>query len=347
MNKIALITGITGQDGSYLTEFLLSMGYQVHGVIRRASTFNTERIDHLYEDPHQPGRKLFLHYGDISDTEQLSNLIYNIKPAEIYHLAAQSHVRVSFDIPEYTGNVTGLGTTRLLEAVRRSGIKTKFYQASSSEMFGSAPPPQNENTPFQPQSPYACAKVYSFWMVKNYRQAYKIFACNGIFFNHESPRRGETFVSRKITMAVARILAGKQTALYLGNLKAKRDWGFAPEYVQMMWKMLQQEKPDDYVIGTGESHSVEEFVKEAFSYVGLNWKKYVQIDKRYFRPLEVNNLIADSSRARQKLGWSPKISFSQLVKIMVDYDLLKAGLKPIGEGIKILEKANFSWSKIS
>jgi len=347
MNKIALITGITGQDGSYLTEFLLSMGYQVHGVIRRASTFNTERIDHLYEDPHQPGRKLFLHYGDISDTEQLSNLIYNIKPAEIYHLAAQSHVRVSFDIPEYTGNVTGLGTTRLLEAVRRSGIKTKFYQASSSEMFGSAPPPQNENTPFQPQSPYACAKVYSFWMVKNYRQAYKIFACNGIFFNHESPRRGETFVSRKITRAVAGILAGKQTALYLGNLKAKRDWGFAPEYVQMMWKMLQQEKPDDYVIGTGESHSVEEFVKEAFSYVGLNWKKYVQIDKRYFRPLEVNNLIADSSRARQKLGWSPKISFSQLVKIMVDYDLLKAGLKPIGEGIKILEKANFSWSKIS
>jgi len=347
MNKIALITGITGQDGSYLTEFLLSIGYQVHGVIRRASTFNTERIDHLYQDPHQPGRKLFLHYGDISDTEQLSNLIYNIKPAEIYHLAAQSHVRVSFDIPEYTGNVTGLGTTRLLEAVRRSGIRTKFYQASSSEMFGSAPPPQNENTPFQPQSPYACAKVYSFWMVKNYRQAYKIFACNGILFNHESPRRGETFVSRKITRAVAGILAGKQTVLYLGNLKAKRDWGFAPEYVQMMWKMLQKEKPDDYVIGTGESHSVKEFVEEAFSYAGLNWKKYVQIDERYFRPLEVNNLIADSSRARKKLGWSPKISFSQLVKIMVDYDLLKAGLKPIGEGIKILEKADFSWSKIS
>lgn len=336
--KKALITGITGQDGSYLAEFLLSKGYEVHGIMRRASTFNTGRIDHIFMDIHCPDAKIFLHYGDLSDSSQLSNIIYNIKPDEIYHLGAQSHVRVSFDMPEYTGDITGLGTTRILEAIRRSGIKTKFYQASSSEMFGDALPPQNEQTSFQPRSPYAAAKVYSYWMVKNYRDGYNIFACNGILFNHESPRRGETFVSRKITMAIANILKGTQDCLYLGNLKARRDWGFAPEYVEAMWLMLQQTNPDDFVIGTGESHSVEEFVQEAFSYVNLNWKKYVKIDKRYFRPLEVDNLIADSSKARNVLCWHPKINFHSLVKIMVDSDLKKSGISPIGQGEEILKK---------
>ncbi|MCS7228017.1 MAG: GDP-mannose 4,6-dehydratase [Endomicrobia bacterium] len=336
--KKALITGITGQDGSYLAELLLSKGYEVHGIIRRASTFNTERIDHLYIDFHDPNAKLFLHYGDLSDSEQISNIVYNIKPDEIYHLGAQSHVRVSFDIPEYTGNVTGLGTTRILEAVRRSGLNIKFYQASSSEMFGAAPPPQSEQTPFMPRSPYACAKVYSYWLVNNYREGYKIFACNGILFNHESPRRGETFVTRKITRAIAAILAKKQDFLYLGNLEAKRDWGFAPEYVEAMWKILQQEKPDDFVIGTGEAHSVKEFVEEAFRYVGLDWRKYVKIDSRYFRPTEVEVLIADATKAKKVLGWSPKITFKDLVKIMVDADMRKLGLKPIGEGDKILKE---------
>ncbi|MCX7704689.1 MAG: GDP-mannose 4,6-dehydratase [bacterium] len=335
--KRALITGITGQDGSYLAEFLLSRDYEVHGIIRRASTFNTGRIDHIFMDFHQPEARVFLHYGDLSDSGQLSNIIYNIQPDEIYHLGAQSHVRVSFDMPEYTGDITGLGTTRILEAIRRSGIKTKFYQASSSEMFGDAPPPQNEQTPFNPRSPYAAAKVYSYWMVRNYRDGYKLFACNGILFNHESPRRGETFVSRKITMAIANILKGSQDFLYLGNLKARRDWGFAPEYIEAMWLMLQQDKPDDYVVGTGESHSVEEFVQEAFSYVNLDWKKYVKIDKRYFRPLEVDNLIADSSKARKLLSWQPRIDFYKLVKIMVDSDMKKAGIQPVGEGEKILK----------
>jgi GDPmannose 4,6-dehydratase len=338
MQKKALITGITGQDGSYLAEFLLSKGYQVHGIIRRASTFNTGRIDHIYKDPHEPGTKLFLHYGDLSDSEQLANLIYNIHPNEIYHLGAQSHVRVSFDLAEYTGNITALGTTRILEAIRRSGYKIRFYQASSSEMFGNAPSPQNENTPFHPCSPYAAAKAYSYWMTKNYREGYGMFACNGILFNHESPRRGETFVSRKITKAVANIVAGKQKKLYLGNLDAKRDWGFAPEYVKTMWLILQQEKPDDYVLGTGKVHSVREFLKEAFGYVNLDWAKYVVRDPYYFRPTEAKLLIADARKAKRKLGWQPKITFKQLVRIMVDADMKAVGLKPVGEGKKILSK---------
>jgi len=341
--KKALITGITGQDGSYLAELLLHKGYEVHGLIRRASTFNTVRIDHIYQDPHDPKARLFLHYGDLANGEQLSNLIYNIKPNEIYHLGAQSHVRVSFDTPEYTGDVTGLGTTRILEAIRRSGIKTKFYQASSSEMFGAASPPQNEETPFKPQSPYACAKVYSFWMAVNYREGYDIFACNGILFNHESPRRGETFVTRKITRAIANIVAKRQEKLYLGNLKAKRDWGYAPEFVEAMWLMLQQDHPDDYVIGTGESHSVEEFLEEAFAYVDLDWQECVEIDQRYFRPTEVDFLLADPSKARKELGWEPKVTFKELVRIMVDADMEAIGLKLIGEGKGIMEERFTGW----
>jgi GDPmannose 4,6-dehydratase len=317
----ALITGVTGQDGSYLAELLLSKDYEVHGLIRRSSTFNTERIDHIYVDPHDPNGKLFLHYGDITDSGQLTNLIYNIQPDEIYHLAAQSHVRVSFDMPEFTGDVTAIGTTRLLEAIRRSGIRTKFYQASSSEMFGDASPPQRENTPFRPRSPYAVAKVYAFWMVRNYREGYGMFAANGILFNHESPRRGETFVTRKITRAVARIKFGLQDKLYLGNLEAKRDWGFAPEYVEAMWLMLQQDRPDDYVVATGETHSVREFLDEAFMHVGLDWKNHAEIDSRYFRPLEAEFLQGDASKAKKKLNWEPKIKFKELVKIMVDADL--------------------------
>jgi GDPmannose 4,6-dehydratase len=346
MMKKALITGITGQDGSYLAEFLLSKGYEVHGLIRRASTFNTHRIDHIYEDPHIPGTQLFMHYGDLSDSSQLINLIYNVQPDEIYHLGAQSHVRVSFDIPEYTGDITGLGVTRLLEAIRRSGIKCKLYQASSSEMFGSSPPPQNEQSPFQPRSPYAAAKVYAYWMVVNYREGYNLFACNGILFNHESPRRGETFVSRKITRAVANILAGKQDKLYLGNLKAKRDWGYTPEYIESMWKILQNGTPEDFVIGTGEAHSVQEFVQEAFGYVGLDWRKYVEIDPRYFRPTEVEELVADANKAKNSLGWQPKVKFADLVKIMIDADMRQMGLKPISEGDKILkEKFPDRWWK--
>lgn len=336
--KKALITGITGQDGSYLAEFLLSKGYEVHGIIRRASTFNTKRIDHIYVDPHEPGARLFLYYGDLSDSEQITNIIYNVKPDEVYHLGAQSHVKVSFEMPEYTGNVTGLGTTRILEAIRRSGNDIKFYQASSSEMFGASPPPQNEETPFRPRSPYACAKVYAYWMTVNYREGYGLFACNGILFNHESPRRGETFVTRKITRGIARILAGKEKYLYLGNLDAKRDWGYAPEYVEMMWKMLQRDEPEDFVIGVGEAHSVREFVEEAFSYVGLNWEEHVKIDPRYFRPLEPETLIPDASKARKKLGWKPKIKFKELVKIMVDADMRAEGLEPIGEGDEIIAK---------
>jgi GDPmannose 4,6-dehydratase len=343
--KKALITGITGQDGSYLAEFLLYKDYEVHGLIRRSSTFNTARIDHLYQDFHLTGTKLFLHYGDLSDSGQLTDLIYNIQPDEIYHLAAQSHVRVSFDLPEYTGDITALGTTRLLEAIRRSGIKTKFYQASSSEMFGAAPSPQNENTPFMPRSPYAAAKVYAYWMVKNYRDGYNMFACNGILFNHESPRRGETFVTRKITRSLAHIVDKKEKKIYLGNLEAERDWGYAPEYVEAMWLMIQQEKPDDYVIGTGETHSIKEFLDEAFSYLDMDWKDYVEVDSRYFRPTEVEYLQADYDKAKKELSWSPKVSFKDLAKIMVDYDLELLNLPLPGLGKKIIGKKGLDWNK--
>ena len=336
--KKALITGVTGQDGSYLVELLLSKDYEVHGIIRRSSTFNTSRIDHIYVDPHDPNARLFLHYGDLSDSEQISNIIYNIKPDEVYHLGAQSHVRVSFDIPEYSGNVTALGTTRLLEAIRRSGNEVRFYQASSSEMFGSSPPSQNEDTPFRPRSPYACAKVYAYWMAKNHRDGYNMFVCNGILFNHESPRRGETFVTRKITRGIANIIAKKEKYLYLGNLDAKRDWGYAPRYVECMWKMLQNEHPEDFVVGTGESHSVREFLEESFSYVELDIEEHVRIDPRYFRPTEPEELVADPTKAKKKLKWNPKIKFKDLVKIMVDADIKVAGLEPVGEGNKILEK---------
>lgn len=358
----ALITGITGQDGSYLAELLLSQGYEVHGIIRRSSTFNTERIEHIYIDPHTPHAKLFLHYGDLSNAEQITNVIYNIEPDEIYHLGAQSHVRVSFDMPEYTGDITALGTVRLLEALRRSGTKARFYHASSSEMFGSSSPPQNEDTPFKPKSPYACAKVYAHWMVVNNREGYKTFTCNGILFNHESPRRGETFVTRKITQAVANILAGKQKKLYLGNLESKRDWGFAPEYVECMRLILQQDEPEDYVVGTGESHSVREFVERAFSCAGIElaWQGsgldeegvvkevgnkglnikpgdvIVKIDPRYFRPTEVEYLLADASKARKRLNWEPKVKFESLVKIMVDADMEKVGLTTKNDGEKML-----------
>ena len=341
--KKALITGITGQDGSYLTEFLLFKGYEVHGLIRRSSTFNTDRIDHLYQDPHLPGTRLFLHHGDLSDSGQITNIIYNIKPDEIYHMGSQSHVRVSFESPEYTGNITGLGTTRILEAVRRSGINTKFYQASSSEMFGDSPPPQNENTPLRPRNPYAASKVYSYWMARNYREGYKLFVCNGILFNHESPRRGEAFVTRKITRGIANILAKKDKKIYLGNIEAKRDWGYAPEYVEAMWLMLQQESPDDYVIGTGENYSVKEFLEEAFDYLGLDWREYIEIDSKYIRPTEVEYLLVDASKAKQKLGWTPKVSFKELVRIMVDYDLGLLGVDSPGEGKRIMKTKNPRW----
>lgn len=344
--KKALITGITGQDGSYLAELLLSKGYEVHGLIRRASTFNTHRIDHIYRDPHnQNGVNLHLSYGDVAAAGNLIEMVYNIRPDEIYHLAAQSHVRVSFDLPEYTGDVTGLGTMRILEAIRKSGIKARFYQASSSEMFGSAPPPQNESTPFEPQSPYAAAKLYAYWVTRNYRQGYGIYACNGILFNHESPRRGETFVTRKITMALAAIKAGKQQFLYLGNLDAKRDWGYAPDYVAAMWKMLQQDQADDFAIGTGEAHSVSEFLDEAFGYANLDWHDYVRIDPRYFRPTEVHYLLADATKARQTLSWEPRVFFKDLVHIMVDADLELIGLESPGEGKRLLEKHHGKWHR--
>jgi GDPmannose 4,6-dehydratase len=326
--KKALITGITGQDGSYLAELLLDKGYEVHGIIRRASTFNTGRIDHLYADPHVNDVRLFLHYGDIADSTNLIKLLYRIQPDEIYHLAAQSHVRVSFDIPEYTGDVTGLSTVRILEAVREVGLRSKFYQASSSEMFGKVQEiPQTERTPFYPRSPYGVAKVYAYWATVNYRESYGMFACNGILFNHESPRRGETFVTRKITRAVAHIKAGLQDKLYLGNLDAKRDWGYAKEYVEAMWLMLQQETPDDYVIATNETHSVEEFLEEAFSHVGLNWRDYVEVDPKYYRPAEVDLLVGDASKARRVLGWEPKTTFKELVGLMVEADVRALGGK--------------------
>ena len=319
--KKALITGITGQDGSYLAEFLLGKGYEIHGLIRRASTFNTDRIDHLYRDFHDPQARVYLHYGDLAVSGQLTDLLHEIRPDEVYHLGAQSHVRVSFDMPEYTGDVTGLGTLRLLEAIRKTGTQTRFYQASSSEMFGAAPPPQGEATPFQPQSPYAAAKVYAYYVVRNYRDAYGLFASNGILFNHESPRRGETFVTRKITRAAARIKLGLQDNLYLGNLEAKRDWGFAGDYVEAMWLMLQQDKPDDYVIATGETHSVREFAEKVFAKLGLDYQKHVAIDARYFRPTEVDVLLGDASKARKALNWQPKVSFEQLIDMMVAADL--------------------------
>jgi len=338
MTQKALITGITGQDGSYLAELLLSKGYEVHGIVRRSSTFNTSRIDHIYVDPHDSDARLFLHYGDLSDSGQISNIIYNIKPDEVYHLGAQSHVRVSFEIPEYSGDVTAIGTTRLLEAIRRSGNKIRFYQASSSEMFGSSPPPQSEGTPFMPRSPYSCAKVYAYWMTKNYRDGYNMFACNGILFNHESPRRGETFVTRKITRGIAGILAGKEKHLYLGNLEAKRDWGYAPEYVECMWGMLQSKYPEDLVVGTGEVHSVREFLEKAFSYAELDCNEHVKIDQRYFRPTETEELIADFTKAKERLKWEPKVKFEDLVKIMVDADVRAVGLDPRGEGDEIIKK---------
>ena len=329
--KKALITGITGQDGSYLAEFLLAKGYEVHGIIRRASTFNTGRIDHLYQDPHINGVHLFLHFGDLADSTSLIKLLYRIQPDEIYHLGAQSHVRVSFDIPEYTGDVTGLGTIRILEAIRETGLHAKFYQASSSEMFGKVQEvPQRETTPFYPRSPYGAAKVYSYWVTVNYRESYGLFACNGILFNHESPRRGETFVTRKITRAAAHIKAGLQEKLYLGNLNAKRDWGYAKEYVESMWLMLQQEGPDDYVIATGETYSVQDLLEEAFSHAGLDWRKYVEIDPWYYRPAEVDLLVGDASKARKKLNWMPKTTFKELVHLMVDADM--AALKGSSQG---------------
>lgn len=322
MKKKALITGITGQDGSYLAEFLLNKGYDVYGIIRRASHFNTDRIDHLYQDPHEKNVRLHLLYGDLNDASSLNHIVKTVKPDEIYNLGAQSHVKVSFEVPEYTAEITALGTIRLLEAIRDSGIKTKFYQASSSEMYGEVlENPQTEKTPFNPRSPYAAAKVYAYWLTVNYREAYGMFACNGILFNHESPRRGETFVTRKITRALARIKYGLQDKLYLGNLSAKRDWGFAGDYVEAMWLMLQQSKPEDFVIATGETHSVQEFLQEAFSYAGMNWKKHVEIDKRYFRPTEVDVLLGNSAKARRVLKWKPKVNFKQLVRMMVDADM--------------------------
>ena len=325
--KRALITGITGQDGSYLAELLLSKGYEVHGIIRRASTFNTKRIDHLYRDPHSSENRLFLHYGDLADSVQMVKLLYQLEPDEVYHLGAQSHVRVSFDIPEYTGNVTGLATVRILEAIREAGLvkKVRFYQASSSEMFGKVQEvPQRETTPFWPRSPYGCAKVFSYWLTVNFRESYQLHASNGILFNHESPRRGETFVTRKITRAVARIKEGLQEALFLGNLEARRDWGYAKEYVEAMWLMLQQDQPDDYIIATGETHSVEEFCQTAFGLVDMDWKEYVRHDPRYERPAEVDLLIGDPSKAKQVLGWEPRTSFHELVGIMLEHDLAEA-----------------------
>lgn len=329
--KRAFIAGITGQDGSYLAELLLSKGYEVHGLIRRASTFNTSRIDHLFADPHESGSRLTLHYGDLTDGSRLVTLMESIRPDEVYNLAAQSHVRVSFDEPEYTGDTTGLGSIRLLEAVRLAGLDCRFYQASSSEMFGATPPPQREDTPFYPRSPYGAAKVYSFWVTKNYREAYGIFAVNGILFNHESPRRGETFVTRKITRAVARIAAGRQRELYMGNLDSVRDWGYAPEYVDAMWRMLQNPDPHDYVVATNTSYTVRDFLQFSFSHLDLDWEKYVRFDERYLRPTEVDALIGDASFARETLGWEAKIHTPELARIMVDND------------VEALERAGEPW----
>jgi GDPmannose 4,6-dehydratase len=319
--KSAFITGVNGQDGSYLAELLLSKGYEVHGLIRRSSSFNTQRVEQIYHDPHESGVRFLMHYGDLSDSGSLINLIRDLEPDEIYHLGAQSHVKVSFDVPEYTADATAMGTIRMLEAIRASGVRTRFYQASSSEMYGSAPPPQSELTPFHPRSPYGVSKVFAYWSTVNYREAYGLFACNGILFNHESIRRGETFVTRKISRAVARIKAGLQDKLYLGSLDAKRDWGYAPEYVEAMWLMLQKEAPDDFVIATGESHTVREFVERAFDRAGLDWRRHIEIDPRYFRPAEVHDLCGDPSKAADELGWKAQTSFGELVDLMVDGDI--------------------------
>jgi GDPmannose 4,6-dehydratase len=368
--KKALITGITGQDGSYLAEFLLSKGYEVHGIIRRSSTFNTQRIDHIYIDPHEDQARFFLHYGDLADPSAFVGVINKVQPDEVYNLGAQSHVKVSFEMPEYTANTTGLGSLRILETLRQIDSNAKYYQASSSEMFGAVTAPQNELTQFYPRSPYAAAKVYSYWITVNYREAYGMFACNGILFNHESPRRGETFVTRKITRAIASILSGKQSELYLGNLHSKRDWGFAPEYVEMMWLMLQQGNPDDYVVGTGESHTIKEFAEKAFGYAGIEiewrgngenevgiasrvdalWSSVkagqvlVRIDPHYFRPTEVDHLQADITKAKNQLGWQPRVTFDELIKIMVDYDLKKENIVPIGQGLDICIKKDFNYT---
>lgn len=337
LTKRALITGITGQDGSYLAELLLSKGYEVHGLIRRASTFNTARIDHLFVDPHSPNARLFLHYGDLSDGSRLVTLLAQIAPHEVYNLAAQSHVRVSFEEPEHTADTTGTGTVRLLEAVRLSGINTRFYQASSSELFGDSPPPQSEGTPFRPRSPYAAAKLYSYWITKNYREAYGLFAVNGILFNHESPRRGETFVTRKITRAVAAIKGGHQENLYMGNLDSIRDWGYAPEYAEGMWRMLQVDEPDDYVLATGVGISVRQFLESAFSHAGLNWEEHVRFDDRYLRPTEVDALIGDASKAKQKLDWIASVDGHQLARLMVDADIaaLERAGRPWIDAVKL------------
>jgi GDPmannose 4,6-dehydratase len=348
MAKTALITGITGQDGSFLTEFLLEKGYDVYGIIRRSSSFNTDRIDHLYQDPHETGTRLRLLYGDLNDSSSLNTILRQVQPDEIYNLGAQSHVRVSFDIPEYTGEVTGLGTVRLLEAIREIGMRPRFYQASSSELYGTAhETPQTESTPFHPRSPYGCAKAYAYYITINYRESYGMFACNGILFNHESERRGETFVSRKITRGATRIKLGLQKKLYMGNLDARRDWGYARDYVEAMWMMLNADEPDDYVIATGEMHSVREFIEKTFSHLDLDWQEYVEIDPRYFRPAEVDLLLGDASKAHRKLGWEPKVSFDQLVKLMVDHDLTLAKQEAETRALNHVSSANrIGWGSI-
>jgi len=333
--KTALITGITGQDGSYLAEQLLDKGYEVHGIVRRSSSFNTERLDPVYRDPHEPNVRLLLHHGDLADSSRLARLLYEIQPDEVYHLGAQSHVRVSFDVPEYTSDVTGMGTVRLLEALRDAGVTPRFYQASSSEMFGSTPPPQNEQTPFHPRSPYAVAKVAAYWITVNYREAYGLFACNGILFNHESERRGETFVTRKITRALAAIRHGLQDKLFLGNLDAQRDWGYAPDYTDAMWRMLQTDEPDDYVIATGETHSVREFLDEAAACLDMTWQDFVEIDENYFRPTEVDALCGDPTKAREQLGWTPTVTFKELVKLMVDADVKALEDRLAGRNVRV------------
>jgi GDPmannose 4,6-dehydratase len=335
--KKALITGITGQDGSYLAEQLVEKGYEVHGLVRRSSSFNTDRLDHLYRDPHERGVRLLMHYGDLTESSRLVKLVYEIRPDEIYHLGAQSHVRVSFDTPEYTSDVVGMGTVRLLEAIRETGLETRFYQASSSEMFGAAPPPQSETTPFHPRSPYAVAKVMAHWITVNYRESYGIFAATGILFNHESPRRGETFVTRKITRALARIEAGLQEKLYLGNLDAQRDWGYTPDYTDAMWRILQADEPDDYVIATGEMHSVREFLDEAAAHMGIDWQDVVEFDERYLRPAEVDALQGDPSKAKEKLGWEPTVTFKELVRIMVDADREVLADQLAGRGVRLTD----------
>ncbi|NGN63233.1 GDP-mannose 4,6-dehydratase [Streptomyces sp. A7024] len=335
MSKTALITGVTGQDGSYLAELLLEKGYTVHGLVRRSSSFNSERIDHIYEEPQEPGRHLILHHADLADGVALVNLLRDIQPDEVYNLGAQSHVRVSFDAPLYTGDVTGLGSIRLLEAIRASGVDTRIYQASSSEMFGAAPPPQNEKTPFHPRSPYGCAKVFAYWATVNYREAYGLYAANGILFNHESPRRGETFVTRKITRAVARIKAGLQDRLYLGNLDAVRDWGYAPEYVEAMWRMLQCDEPDDYVVATGRAATVRDFLQEAFNHAGLDWAEHVRFDPKYERPSEVDALIGDASKAEEQLGFKPLVGWQELAQIMVDADISALDAELAGATVRI------------